>query len=58
MMYAEGKQGRVFVLRLEDGEVLHEEIESFAAEHDIRAASLVLVGGANSGSRLAATGLT
>ena len=30
MRYAEARQGRVFTLRLEDGEVLHETIEGFA----------------------------
>ena len=52
MKSTEGKQGRVFVLRLEHGEVLHEQIEAFAEEKQIRAASLVVVGGADSGSRL------
>jgi len=27
MQYSEVKQGRIFVLRLEDGEIVHEEIE-------------------------------
>ncbi|MGW8195262.1 MAG: PPC domain-containing DNA-binding protein [Desulforhopalus sp.] len=52
MKFSEGRQGRVFVVRLEDGEVVHEVIEKFAAEHDIQAASVVVVGGADSGSRL------
>ncbi|MBN1558599.1 MAG: DNA-binding protein [Lentisphaerae bacterium] len=52
MQYSEAKQGRVFVIRLEDGEVLHETVESFAREHGIRAASLLAVGGADAGSRL------
>ena len=52
MKYSEARQGRVFVLRLEDGEIVHEVIEQFAKDHDIRAASLVIVGGADDGSRL------
>ena len=52
MRYSEARQGRVFVLRLEDGEIVHEVIEQFALDHDIRAASLVIVGGADDGSRL------
>ena len=52
MKYSEAKQGRCFVIRLEDGEILHEEIERFAARQGIRAASLIVVGGADEGSRL------
>ena len=52
MKFSEAKQGRVFVIRLEDGEVLHEEIEKFAAEHNIKAAGLLALGGANQGSKL------
>ena len=52
MKYSEARQGRVIVLRLEDGEIVHEVIEQFAKDHDIRAASLVIVGGADDGSRL------
>ncbi len=52
MKYSEATQGRVFVIRLEDGDILHECIEAFAREHSIRAASLILVGGADKGSTL------
>ncbi len=52
MRYSEAKQGRVFVIRLEDGDVVHEAIESFAATHGITAATLIAVGGADDGSRL------
>jgi len=52
MKYSEAKQGRVFVVRLEDGEVLHETIEEFARQKKIAAASLMIVGGAREGSRL------
>ncbi len=52
MKYSEARQGRVFVLRLEDGDVLHEVVESFAAEHNIRAASVLAVGGADDQSCL------
>lgn len=31
MKYSEAKQGRIFVIRLEDGDVIHEEIEKFAS---------------------------
>ena len=52
MKYSEARQGRVFILRLEDGEVVHEVIEQFALDHGIEAASLIVVGGADDGSRL------
>ncbi len=52
MKYSEAKQGRVFVIRLEDGDVVHEQIERFAKEKGIAAASVVAVGGVDAGSRL------
>ncbi len=52
MKYSEAKQGRVFVVRLEDGDILHEEIEKFAREKNIKAASLIAVGGVDKGSKL------
>jgi predicted DNA-binding protein with PD1-like motif len=52
MKYTQAGLGRVFILRLEDGETVHEEIENFAREHSIRAASVILVGCADKGSRL------
>jgi len=50
--YSQAKQGRIFVIRLEDGDVLHEEIEKFAGAQGIRAAALLAVGGADRGSAL------
>jgi predicted DNA-binding protein with PD1-like motif len=44
--------GRVFVIRLEDGDVVHECIERFAVEHGITHAALTLHGGADRGSVL------
>ncbi len=52
MNYSPAQLGRVFVLRLEDGEILHETVERFARDHRITAASLIAVGGADAGSRL------
>ena len=52
MKYSEAKQGRVFVIRLEDGDIVHEEIEGFAREKSIRSAALIVIGGADEGSRL------
>ena len=36
MKYSEAKFGRVFVLRLEDGDVLHESIEAFAVKEGVK----------------------
>lgn len=44
--------GRVFVVRLEDGDMVHEVLETFAKDQKIRAASLVILGGADAGSVL------
>lgn len=52
MKYSEAKQGRVFVIRLEDGDIVHEVLEQFAIDHNIEAASLMVVGGADDGSHL------
>ncbi|MBR9982635.1 MAG: DNA-binding protein [Desulfatitalea sp.] len=52
MKYSQARQGRVFVLRLEDGEIVHEVIEQFALDQGIRAAALLILGGADDGSCL------
>lgn len=52
MRYTEAKQGRVFVIRLEDGDILHESIEKLAKEKEIKAASVTVVGGVDKGSKL------
>ncbi len=52
MKYSETIHGSTFVVRLEDGDCLHEQIESFAKEKSIKAASLIAVGGADAGSKL------
>jgi predicted DNA-binding protein with PD1-like motif len=54
MKYSEANQGRTFVIRLEDGEIVHEEIERFAKEHAVKAASIIVLGGADKGSRIVA----
>jgi predicted DNA-binding protein with PD1-like motif len=52
MKYSQAHPGRIFILRLEDGEILHETIEAFAREHSITAAAVIAVGGADEGSKL------
>jgi len=52
MKYSEAKQGRIFVIRLEDGDIIHEELEEFARMHSIEAAALIAVGAVDEGSKL------
>jgi len=52
MKYAEAGAGRIFVIRLEDGDIVHEVIEKFARELDIKAAALIVLGGADLDSKL------
>ena len=52
MKFSECKPGRIFVLCLENGDIVHEEIEQFARDHSIAAASLIIIGGADKGSKL------
>lgn len=52
MKYSQAKQGRIFVIRLEDGDIVHEEIEKFAIDQSIKAAALIIIGGADADSKL------
>jgi predicted DNA-binding protein with PD1-like motif len=52
MKYSEAKYGRVFVIRLEDGDILHECIEKFARENNVKCGFLIAVGGADKDSKL------
>ena len=54
MKYSQASLGRVFVIRLEDGDIVHECLERFAREQGIRAAGLIALGDADTGSRLVA----
>lgn len=49
MKATEGKTGRVFILRLEDGDVVPDCLEKFAADNGIKHAQVVLVGGIGGG---------
>ena len=51
MQYDEGRLGRVFVLRLEEGDRLPETLETFARAHDIKSGMVIYLGGAKDGSR-------
>jgi len=52
MQYQQGSIGRVFALRLEEGERLPDSLEAFAKEQALQAALVIYVGGAKGGSRL------
>ena len=52
MKYSEAKQGRIFVIRLENGDIVHEEIEKFCVDKKIGYGTLTIVGGADKGSKL------
>jgi predicted DNA-binding protein with PD1-like motif len=52
MKYSEARQGRIFVIRLEDGEIVHNQLEKFVKDHGIERASLVVIGSADKGSCL------
>jgi predicted DNA-binding protein with PD1-like motif len=52
MLYSEAEPGRVFILRLDSGEVLHETLEKFAGDHEISAAAVIVVGGGGKDSTL------
>ena len=52
MKYSEAERGRVFVIRLEDGDIIHEKIEQFAREKSISCAYLTALGGIDKDSKL------
>lgn len=52
MKYSEAILGRVFIVRLEDGEIVQEQIENFATEQGILSAKVQLLGGVDKGSQL------
>jgi predicted DNA-binding protein with PD1-like motif len=52
MQYSEGNLGRIFALRLEDGEPMPQTLESFLAERGITHGLAFMVGGADDGSKL------
>ena len=52
MNYTETKLGRIFILRLNHGECLHEVIEKFAAEKQVSSALCFFLGGAEDKSKV------
>ena len=52
MKYSESRLGRIFIVRLEDGEILHKIIEKFAEDKNIKSAFVAMLGGVDKGSTL------
>ncbi len=52
MKYTQAKSGRVFVIRLHQGDIVHECIEQVARQENVHAGTVCLVGGADTGSKL------
>lgn len=52
MRYTQGTVGRVFVLRLEDGDVLNDTLENFAREHALKRGLAFYIGGSADGSQV------
>ena len=52
MKYSTAQLGRALVVRLEDGDVVHECIEEAARAEGIARAAVILLGGAGGGSRI------
>jgi predicted DNA-binding protein with PD1-like motif len=52
MKYSVAKQGRTFIIRLEDGEMLQDSIEKMAEKEGIERAFVQVVGGIDKGSRI------
>ncbi len=50
MKAAEGKIGRVFVIRLEDGDIIPTCLEQFAVEKEIKVALVTMISGVDSGN--------
>jgi predicted DNA-binding protein with PD1-like motif len=52
MQYSEGRLGRIFILRLEEGERLNDTIEDFARERQLSHGLAFFLGGSGDGSKV------
>lgn len=52
MKYTQGAIGRIFVLRMEDGDLLNDTLEAFARDHGVRRGLAFYLGGSADGSRV------
>jgi predicted DNA-binding protein with PD1-like motif len=53
MKYSKGKIGRVFVIKLEDGDMVPDAIEQFASAHNVKRGLCILIGGIGRGKIVA-----
>lgn len=58
MKFTEGKAGRIFIMQLENGDVIPDTIETFAAEQNIKVAHVTIVGGVCKGNVVAGPRVT
>lgn len=52
MKYTEAKAGRIFVLRLEHGDIITDTVQEFAKDKSIKSAYVQIVGGADVNSKI------
>ncbi|MGD6932937.1 MAG: PPC domain-containing DNA-binding protein [Candidatus Bathyarchaeia archaeon] len=52
MDYSQANMGRIFILRLQDGEIVHETLEAFAEKNSVKTALCLFLGGAEDKSKL------
>ncbi len=52
MQYSEGRLGRIFILRLEEGDRLNDSIEKFAREQQLSHGLAFYLGGSGDGSKV------
>ncbi|MEA2013314.1 MAG: PPC domain-containing DNA-binding protein [Verrucomicrobiota bacterium] len=52
MQYSEGTIGRVFILRLEDGDPMPSTVEDFAKEKNIMGGMAIFIGGVDDGGKI------
>ncbi|MBF0433665.1 MAG: DNA-binding protein [Fibrobacteria bacterium] len=52
MKFSQADPGRIYIIRLEHGDILHECIERLVQKENVKAASLSFVGGVDKGSVL------
>jgi predicted DNA-binding protein with PD1-like motif len=50
--YSQASMGRIFILRLHSGEVVHETLEAFAEKNGVKSAMCLFLGGAEDKSKL------
>jgi uncharacterized protein len=52
MKYTQGTIGRIFVLRLEDGDLLNDTLETFSRDHGVERGVAFYLGGSADGSKV------